>query len=72
MSKCLSEINGDQFSSDVANYMRQLFKHELAVATLHPNPPERPGQPSGWSQELLDVCRDAVRMLVVAFTNIST
>ncbi|KAK7685093.1 hypothetical protein QCA50_011930 [Cerrena zonata] len=70
MSKSQSEISGDRLSSDVANYMCKLFKHSLAVTTLHPNPPVTPVQPPGWSEELLVMCQNTVRTLVVAFTNI--
>lgn len=70
MSKSQPEISGDRLSSDVANYMCKLFKHSLAVTTLHPNPPVTPVQPPGWSEELLVTCQNTVRTLVVAFTNI--
>ncbi|KAK7676689.1 hypothetical protein QCA50_020049 [Cerrena zonata] len=71
MAICIPDINGDQHSSDVAEFMQKLFKHLLAATTLHPSPPKAPDSPSGWSHELLDVCTNAVRMLIVAFTNIT-
>ncbi|KAK7677485.1 hypothetical protein QCA50_003723 [Cerrena zonata] len=70
MSTYIPDINGDQHSSDVAAFMQKLFKYQLAVSTLHPSPPQAPDCPSGWSRELLDVCTNAVRMLIIAFTNI--
>lgn len=65
-------MNADEYSDGVAHFMQDLFKSQLAIATLHPNPPRDPDPPIGCDPEFIISCRNAITILIVAFTNIST
>lgn len=56
----------------VALYMRDAFRHKLALITGHPSPPEMPIPSNDLDHMLVEGCDHAIAMCVEAFIHPST